>query len=337
MAARGDDPDLKVDLALDQYVAPFSLTDLGHSCLSGDPAKFHWRTPLLQAWLDFGFERRPAELAAGQDYTNELASLSSPMELCNTFLQLPIMWEMIGFDKRGLMWEDSIVKSVTSFYGKVYEIGNSRKGDASHCWRRNASRQHTGHAANGRVVLRAVLPTYYAHVYVESMQEVTAYGWWQETNPRKEFDVMRQPLTAVCRAAAGQSHDDLDNILSIPALQWGEMHSAAALQRDTDRCHDSSPCNYNKCNLCKRGSPCFNPVQRRCHPANADGTCGVSSVLEYREGVGVECQGRAVAQCTCHKAICWYFNADFEETFDGMSRIVECHDLLPEKTSQRLA
>ena len=59
------------------------------------------------------------------------------------------------------MWENPLVRSVESFYGKTTALRSFRKGGGTYCKSSNV----VGDTAHERLALRASLRTYYKHVY----------------------------------------------------------------------------------------------------------------------------------------------------------------------------
>lgn len=290
---------------------------------------------------DFTYDRLQDAIASGKEYDLSFASevdfdaLLTPEQLCSTFLQLPLMWTSIGWDWRGLMWEDTEVRGVGSFYGMHTYVSKSfRHGETQYC-EGNATTTNVGDSSHARLVLRAILPTYYRHVYVESKVEVIQYGAWliesgsAEFTLTRDWDPFKNHMASICTAATA-SYSALDGLLSQSNLREGHLLSQAALDRDSDTCTLTSQyCQYSKCDACSRESPCFNPTENKCHEAESAGRCPPSSTLQY---AGKQCslqQANAVAKsCQCHKAICWFFSSDFAATLQAFAKAETCAKLL---------
>jgi hypothetical protein len=300
------------------------MSDLAMTCVLGEPSKFYWRREELKAW--FAYSRISG--AAEDDIAEVERKLLAPGELCSTFLQLPLMWEWIGWDWRGLMWEDKYVRSVTSFYGKILKLGNLRLGARKHC-----EEKSLGDAAHGRLALRALLPTYYRHVYVESSSEVTSYGAYHTTHP-SDFSSSHYAgsMSDVCRKVTGRSHQGFDDLMSFNGLELGQLRSMDTLKRDSVKCHSSTPCDYTHCNLCPAGAPCFDPESGLCHSPEG-GVCRGRTVMLYHKEKGPNCaqtplKHTAKQKCRCHKAICWYFTSDFHAALRALGKSEDCKELV---------
>lgn len=302
-----------------ESIAPFSLSDIGHACFVGDPKKLDWRIPQLKAWLQFG-------ISAGYD-----EAWLEPRQLCKTFLQLPVMFTSIGFDQRGLMWEDPLVRSVTTFYGVLVARGQLRKGDPRYCF--NDTEHDLGDASVGRLVLRAMLPTYFKHVYVSTPSELIRWALWHSGYIRSSaFSPTKflNQLSQVCRAAS-TSYEDLDNLFGDG--NRSNMFSTSVSQRDADTCNSYFPCHYRS-NVCSTSEPCFSLKRQRCSkPIPSPGPeihCKQGQVLQCDNAT--DCQDPELAnKCDCDKAICWYFVADFLIAMRDLPEIPECTQFLKDK------
>eukprot|EP00439_Symbiodinium_sp_Y106_P054967 s1149_g7.t1 len=181
-------------------------------------------------------------------------------QLCTTFLQLPLLWDGIGFDKDGIMWENNNIRNVRTFYGRVVYVGSKRRAAAHHC-ERSALREtgDIGGARHARLVLRALLPTYCRHVYARNVANIFYHGI-ATTNLD---DVFATEVSEVCRSSSGW----LDHMWSHNSLRKGYLLSHDAMSRDVDSCDTSWPCHYDRldstdssdegCLLCDAQRPCF--------------------------------------------------------------------------------
>ncbi|CAJ1436572.1 unnamed protein product [Effrenium voratum] len=192
-----------------------------------------------------------------------------PSELCNTFLQLPLMFDGIGFDKSGIMWENPYVRNIQSFFGRVVHVGSFRRVFEHHCKDKILGLDgDLGSSMQGRLVLRALLPSYYRHVYARNIVGVVRHG----VNTGLMDDAFDSEVAEVCSTP----HSGLDGLLSYQQLRAGHLLSPEAMDRDADTCHGSWPCSYglelqpgssdevrttslrdDPCLMCDREKPCF--------------------------------------------------------------------------------
>jgi len=241
-------------------------------------------------------------------------------QLCTTFLQLPLLWDGIGFDKDGIMWENNNIRNVRTFYGRVVYVGSKRRAAAHHCERSTLRETgDIGGARHARLVLRALLPTYYRHVYARNVANIFYHGI-ATTNLD---DVFATEVSEVCRTSSGW----LDHMWSHHSLRKGYLLSHDAMSRDMDSCDTSWPCHYDRvdstdstdegCLLCDAQRPCFHGrVEEACtspdfHFSRWHADCPGRQWLSPNS-----CSWR---ECTCSRAICWYFTSDFKAAMRWIS------------------
>ncbi|CAJ1394172.1 unnamed protein product [Effrenium voratum] len=148
-----------------------------------------------------------------------------PSELCNTFLQLPLMFDGIGFDKSGIMWENPYVRNIQSFFGRVVHVGSFRRVFEHHCKDKILGLDgDLGSSMQGRLVLRALLPSYYRHVYARNIVGVVRHG----VNTGLMDDAFDSEVAEVCSTP----HSGLDGLLSYQQLRAGHLLSPEAMDRD---------------------------------------------------------------------------------------------------------
>ncbi|CAE7738843.1 CPK4 [Symbiodinium sp. CCMP2456] len=181
-------------------------------------------------------------------------------QLCTTFLQLPLLWDGVGFDKDGIMWENNNIRNVRTFYGRVVYVGSKRRAAAHHCERSTLRETgDIGGARHARLVLRALLPTYYRHVYARNVANIFYHG----IATTSLDDVFATEVSEVCRTSSGW----LDHMWTHQSLRKGYLLSHDAMSRDMDSCDTSWPCHYDRvdstdstdegCLLCDAQRPCF--------------------------------------------------------------------------------
>ncbi|CAE7212333.1 CPK4, partial [Symbiodinium pilosum] len=244
-----------------------------------------------------------------------------PSRLCTTFLQLPLLWDGIGFDKDGIMWENSNIRNVRTFYGRVVHVGSKRRAAAHHCTPSTVRETgDLGLARHGRLVLRALLPSYYRHVYARNVADVIQHGL---AATKLAHDVFSEEVSEVCRASSRW----LDFMWSHNNLRKGYLLSNVAMSRDVDSCDTSWPCHYkglerrdsienDGCLLCDTERPCFD--------SRAEEPCTSPFRFSYwnadcSRGARLSPAPCGWATCTCSRAICWYFSADFKAAMSWIS------------------
>jgi len=247
-----------------------------------------------------------------------------PQQLCSTFLQLPLMWDGIGFDQNGIIWENPRVRNVRSFFGRVVYIGSFRRAFDHHCVDKVLGTKggDLGSALHGRMVLRALLPSYYRHVYAKNMVGVLKHG----VASRALEEAFRPEVMEVC----GSPHSQLDHLLSYEMLRSGHLLSSTAMARDLDRCETAWPCSYQRmqvegklhkdmlgtpikpdsCLLCDMENSCFSNRTRACiKPKRSVGKWKKACPSGYTRLSQSECPNWK--SCQCSRAICWYLTTDF--------------------------
>ncbi|CAE7268368.1 CPK1 [Symbiodinium natans] len=236
--------------------------------------------------------------------------------LCTTFLQLPLLWDGIGFDKDGIMWENKNIRNVRTFYGHVVHVGHYRRAAAHHCDSALRETGDIGAARHGRLVLRALLPTYYRHVYARNVANVIQHGITATT---KLDDVFAAEVTEVCRTSSGW----LDHMWRYDNLRRGYLLSHDAMSRDMDTCDTSWPCHYARvgeanfapddgCLLCDAEHPCFQSRDEEACTSLDYTFPGWFPTCSYGYGEQLSSLLCGWEGCTCSRAICWYFSSDFK-------------------------
>lgn len=283
--------------AMTYAAPPFTVNDLAMSCLVGDPKALS--DDFLKA---LGVQAGNASSRSGEDVFNK-------EEFCETMLSLPLMFESIGFDGPGVLMEDAHIKTVWTYKAQVQNTDDWRPGPSSGCdsWRAS----DLGTSPYARLALRAILPTYFRHRYMETgggmvgrgAKAILLRGMFTEAHWQSQ-------VKAVCSAAAVASQN-LDALFSLQSLQTGGLLSQAALHRDSGQCADATPCNYpadpthhlGACDVCaQKEFPWYDPNRGNCWDAQTSDTS--RQVCATPDA--------PTKTCSCHKAICWYFTDDFE-------------------------
>lgn len=275
----------------------WAVNDLAKFCLMGGPPADLSGTAFLEV---MGLNEKQKSLITGEEF-------------CGVYFSLPLMFEAIGFDGPGIMMEDAAVSTTWSFKGVVRKVGDKRSGPWGGC---NPMRPRLmggrprviGDRRYGRLVLRALLPTYFRYNYAVGktemlLQAAESSGEKEPFFPSKFVKELQQVCSTKARG--------LDTLFSYEQLRAKGLVSMQALDRYVHQCQHADPCNYDAdqsrhlspCDLCKEKKwPYFDP---------RNGQCWDRQDQQHRS----RCDGAfSDNTCTCHRAICWFFEKDFEAT-----------------------
>eukprot|EP00928_Gymnodinium_smaydae_P062480 TRINITY_DN46333_c0_g1_i1.p1 TRINITY_DN46333_c0_g1~~TRINITY_DN46333_c0_g1_i1.p1 ORF type:complete len:382 (+),score=29.80 TRINITY_DN46333_c0_g1_i1:48-1193(+) len=262
---------------------PFAVSDLAKSCLLGN------------------VESLPTVYPRSNETT--------PKEYCETMLSLPLMFESIGFRSVGLTMEDARAVSTGSYKGRITSRSAIRRvGPNDKCEPLIVTR-------HARLALRAVLPTYFLHVYAQSEQGLNEKVR-RSQNEQKRFKKQhwRRLAETVCKAADSPKH--LDALFSLDTLRSRNVVSTAVavLERDKGTCRTAEACNYDAdqnnhvgaCDQCKAKAQTYPYF---CEKA---GLCSAEDVPDFGCKT-FKCTFHFKRSCTCYKAIGLYFTKDLKE------------------------
>lgn len=181
-----------------------------------------------------------------------------------------------------------------------------------------------GSAKYGRLVLRALLPSYFRHHYVQSTGSMIQRGANNLVWGKWKFR-FRGQLDEVCKSAGqpdSNTNGNIADLLSLANLRSGALLSQDALSRDKSTCKTVDACNsawFMNCAFCKEDFPVFKPSDGRCHKNLQDD----EDTKKYQ----AECAKKSNKECTCYTAICWYFSDDFAKAMDKASEVCDGYNI----------
>lgn len=267
---------------------PFSMNDIARVCLLGDIEN------LAEGFLTkFPLNRIQRAMLDKEAF-------------CDAFLSLPLMLDKIGFDSPGLIWETDIVKAVWSFQGKSKWSYQRFTMDIKGC-------KPIGRSKHARLVLRALIPTYFQHVYAQSNYGMVKKGARNIVHKKQFYPSKFENELKQVSAGLKKDSGGLDKLLSLSSLKNRTLLSEEALDRDRGECKSAPACNYEASTALKSCVICT----KKKFPCLVNGFCQGMSKRQSRCSV-VDCEGTDIKSlprsCSCHKAICWYFTDDFKAT-----------------------
>eukprot|EP00440_Ansanella_granifera_P012505 gb/GFBE01013589.1/.p1 GENE.gb/GFBE01013589.1/~~gb/GFBE01013589.1/.p1 ORF type:complete len:437 (+),score=74.99 gb/GFBE01013589.1/:1-1311(+) len=172
--------------------------------------------------------------------------------LCKTLRLAPLMWERVAFGGNGIMHdlrpqhagEKTYPISMNGVLKRPGKFDTYKCGGYSTFTERQSQ--------YGRRVLRALLPTYAAHVFVQGGFEAK-----RDHLLKAVFGVKQMtPYTAQLKASC-----DFPSDSELVERPLAEMQNAEVLKRDENRCHKTFPCAYEFPNCVSAGTKGATPEQ----------------------------------------------------------------------------
>lgn len=268
--------------------APFAISDLAKSCI-------YDQTDAVKTMMN-----------AMRVKTIE------PTRFCDIMLSFPLMFDAFGFDDGGITVERRSF-SVFSYQGEYLSPirANIRRGWNEWNYLNEVCTQDLGDQQMGRIVVRALLPTFYRYVsletrsiYATSIKGISAFTT-SVTSPFSRSNFKDQ-LRRTCFALANLP--EFVDLLSLKNVQDEGLLSSSALNRDRTQCSRISTCNYGPekmgvCDQCLNPKkPCLMNRAIRCSEDDGAGSCASMN----KEKCGPP------KTCTCYEAVHTTLTSEFE-------------------------